>query len=76
MPDRPGAWLTTVARRNALDVMRRRQMFEAKLPLLLSLNRAVAVSMVDGPEAALALSDDAAEQEFLAEPVRSTQPTP
>ncbi|MET0513679.1 MAG: DUF6596 domain-containing protein [Thermoleophilaceae bacterium] len=34
-PDRPGAWLTTVARRNALNVMRRRRTLEAKLPLLL-----------------------------------------
>jgi RNA polymerase sigma-70 factor (ECF subfamily) len=34
LPDRPGAWLTTVARRNALNRMRRRQTLEAKLPLL------------------------------------------
>ncbi len=33
-PDRPGAWLTTVARRNALNLMRRQQTLEAKLPLL------------------------------------------
>jgi RNA polymerase sigma-70 factor, ECF subfamily len=35
VPDRPGAWLTTVARRNALNVMRRRRTLETKLPLLL-----------------------------------------
>jgi RNA polymerase sigma-70 factor, ECF subfamily len=35
VPERPGAWLTTVARRNALNVMRRRHTLEAKLPLLL-----------------------------------------
>jgi RNA polymerase sigma-70 factor, ECF subfamily len=35
VPDRPAAWLTTVARRAALNVRRRRQTFEAKLPLLL-----------------------------------------
>jgi RNA polymerase sigma-70 factor (ECF subfamily) len=35
VPDRPGAWLTTVARRNALNVMRRRQTLESKVPLLL-----------------------------------------
>jgi RNA polymerase sigma-70 factor, ECF subfamily len=35
VPDRPAAWLTTVARRAALNVRRRQQTFEAKLPLLL-----------------------------------------
>jgi RNA polymerase sigma-70 factor (ECF subfamily) len=35
VPERPGAWLTTVARRNALNVMRRRRTLETKLPLLL-----------------------------------------
>jgi RNA polymerase sigma-70 factor (ECF subfamily) len=35
VPDRPGAWLTTVARRNALNAMRRGRTLTAKLPLLL-----------------------------------------
>ncbi|BCJ57785.1 RNA polymerase subunit sigma-24 [Micromonospora endophytica] len=35
VPDRPGAWLTATARRKALDVLRRRQVLRAKLPLLL-----------------------------------------
>jgi RNA polymerase sigma-70 factor (ECF subfamily) len=35
VPARPGAWLTTVARRNALNVLRRGRTLEAKLPLLL-----------------------------------------
>lgn len=35
VPDRPGAWLTTVARRGALNARRRRQTLESKLPLLL-----------------------------------------
>jgi len=35
VPDRPGAWLTTVARRLALNALRRRRTLEAKLPLLL-----------------------------------------
>ncbi|MFI6511178.1 RNA polymerase sigma factor [Streptosporangium sp. NPDC050855] len=35
VPDRPGAWLTTVARRNALNAIRRRRTLETKLPLLL-----------------------------------------
>ncbi|TCB96350.1 RNA polymerase sigma factor [Micromonospora zingiberis] len=34
VPDRPGAWLTATARRKALDVLRRRQVFRSKLPLL------------------------------------------
>jgi RNA polymerase sigma-70 factor (ECF subfamily) len=34
VPDRPGAWLTTVARRSALNVMRRRLTLESKMPLL------------------------------------------
>jgi RNA polymerase sigma-70 factor (ECF subfamily) len=35
VPDRPGAWLTTAARRTALNAMRRRRTLDAKLPLLL-----------------------------------------
>jgi len=35
VPANPGAWLTTVARRRALNVMRRGRTLEAKLPLLL-----------------------------------------
>ena len=35
VPERPGAWLTTVARRKALNVVRRRRTFDTKLPLLL-----------------------------------------
>jgi RNA polymerase sigma-70 factor, ECF subfamily len=46
LPDRPGAWLTTVARRNALNRMRRRRTLEAKLPLLVEPEDA------DGPEPA------------------------
>ncbi|MFI6298970.1 RNA polymerase sigma factor [Nonomuraea sp. NPDC050790] len=34
VPERPGAWLTTVARRGALNVMRRERTLAAKLPLL------------------------------------------
>ena len=34
VPERPGAWLTTVARRTALNVMQRRRRLESKLPLL------------------------------------------
>jgi RNA polymerase sigma-70 factor (ECF subfamily) len=35
VPQRPGAWLTTTARRNALTAMARRTTLQAKLPLLL-----------------------------------------
>ncbi len=35
VPERPGAWLTTVARRRALDVLRRNARFARSLPLLL-----------------------------------------
>ena len=34
VPDRPGAWLTTAARRRALDALRREQTLRAKLPLI------------------------------------------
>ncbi|MET9830110.1 sigma-70 family RNA polymerase sigma factor [Streptomyces sp. NPDC006385] len=34
VPSRPGAWLTTVARRRALDALRRHDTFRGKLPLL------------------------------------------
>jgi RNA polymerase sigma-70 factor (ECF subfamily) len=34
VPDRPGAWLTTVARRRAMDLIHRQDTFRAKLPLL------------------------------------------
>jgi RNA polymerase sigma-70 factor, ECF subfamily len=35
VPDKPGAWLTTVARRRALNAMARRRTLSRKLPLLL-----------------------------------------
>jgi RNA polymerase sigma-70 factor (ECF subfamily) len=35
VPDRPGAWLTTAARRNALTVLSRGEKLKARLPLLI-----------------------------------------
>jgi RNA polymerase sigma-70 factor (ECF subfamily) len=35
VPDRPGAWLTTVARRRALDLLRREATLTRRLPLLI-----------------------------------------
>jgi RNA polymerase sigma factor (sigma-70 family) len=35
IPERPGGWLTTAARRRALDVIRRQATLRSKLPLLL-----------------------------------------
>jgi len=34
VPAKPGAWLTTTAKRKALDILRREQTFRSKLPLL------------------------------------------
>jgi RNA polymerase sigma-70 factor (ECF subfamily) len=42
VPDNPGAWLTTAARRRAVDVLRRETTFRSKLPLLIE---------SDGPDA-------------------------
>jgi RNA polymerase sigma-70 factor (ECF subfamily) len=34
IPAKPGAWLTATAKRKAIDTLRRRQVFRAKMPLL------------------------------------------
>jgi RNA polymerase sigma-70 factor, ECF subfamily len=47
VPARPGAWLTTVARRIALNAMARRRTLQAKLPLLLEHE---AIEMDEPPE--------------------------
>ena len=36
IPDRPGAWLTTIARNRALDVLRRESAFRRAMPLLVT----------------------------------------
>jgi RNA polymerase sigma-70 factor (ECF subfamily) len=50
VPDRPGAWLTSVARNRALDVLRRESLFRRALPLL--------VGDATGPGADEGLEDD------------------
>jgi RNA polymerase sigma-70 factor, ECF subfamily len=47
VPERPGAWLTTIARNRARDVLRRESVFRRAMPLL------VAEPSVPGPEDAL-----------------------
>jgi RNA polymerase sigma-70 factor, ECF subfamily len=49
VPARPGAWLTTVARRNALNALARHDTLQSKLPLLVSPEEEVAVAGSPGP---------------------------
>src|SRR5258708_37863463 len=60
VPESPGAWLMATAKHRALDHMRRGGMLERK-----HLNRAVAVGMADGPEAAQAIVDRLAHEPAL-----------
>jgi RNA polymerase sigma-70 factor, ECF subfamily len=57
VPDRPGAWLTTVARRRALNLLRRRETLARKLPLLVVPEGAGAPAPPASGEAA-AIPDD------------------
>jgi RNA polymerase sigma-70 factor, ECF subfamily len=57
VPDRPGAWLTTVARRRALNLLRRRETLARKLPLLVVPEEAGAPAPPASGEAA-AIPDD------------------
>ncbi|MFJ7216311.1 RNA polymerase sigma factor [Amycolatopsis sp. NPDC098790] len=52
VPDRPGAWLTTVARRTALNGVRHREVLRRKLPLL------VEPDVAEPPEPAGPIPDD------------------
>jgi len=55
VPDRPGAWLTTVARRTGLNLLQRRRTLETKLPLLIDRRTPSAADGVDvGEEPAIA----------------------
>jgi RNA polymerase sigma-70 factor (ECF subfamily) len=48
VPDNPGAWLTTAARRKAIDALRRDQTLRAKLPLLVEPVDDERVELFDG----------------------------
>jgi RNA polymerase sigma-70 factor (ECF subfamily) len=52
VPARPGAWLTTVARRRAMDLIRRNDTLRAKLPLL------AGPGLDEGPDAAIEAAED------------------
>ncbi|WP_239165538.1 RNA polymerase sigma factor [Catellatospora citrea] len=49
VPANPAAWLTTAARRRAVDAIRREQTLRSKLPLLLEPEEAVEDAAVDRP---------------------------
>ena len=49
IPDNPGAWLTTTARRRAIDVLRRGATLRGKLPLLIEPAAPVPSSAAPGP---------------------------
>jgi RNA polymerase sigma factor (sigma-70 family) len=56
VPARPGAWLTTVARRRAMDLIRRNDTLRAKLPLLAG--PGLEGGLERGPEALIEAAED------------------
>lgn len=52
IPDNPEAWLTTTAKRRAMDAVRREQTFRSKLPLLVEPEETGAEVSIDEPAAA------------------------
>jgi RNA polymerase sigma-70 factor, ECF subfamily len=59
VPSSPGAWLTTAARRRALDLRRRDRTLRAKLPLLVGTERVAAPGDdAEGAEEASVIPDD------------------
>jgi RNA polymerase sigma-70 factor, ECF subfamily len=50
IPAKPGAWLTATAKRKAIDTLRRRQVFRAKMPLLVEPDEAD-MNDLDEPDA-------------------------
>ena len=55
VPDKPGAWLTTAARRRALDLLRREETLARKLPLLVAERAGAAADMSTIPDDRLRL---------------------
>jgi predicted RNA polymerase sigma factor len=49
-PTNPAAWLTTVAKRRALDALRRQRTSRAKLPLLVALEATLDEDLVVGAQ--------------------------
>ncbi len=58
VPDRPGAWLLTVARRRAIDRVRRSKRFEDRLPLLIEQVRDAEGRQLDPSEPTRDVADD------------------
>jgi RNA polymerase sigma-70 factor (ECF subfamily) len=56
VPARPGAWLTTVAKRTALNLLRRQKRLDAKLPLLVEQEDAAPAT--NGDAEAASIPDD------------------
>jgi RNA polymerase sigma factor (sigma-70 family) len=52
IPDNPAAWLTTIAKRRAMDAVRRERAFRSKLPLLVEPEKTVDDEVVMGQQAA------------------------
>jgi RNA polymerase sigma-70 factor, ECF subfamily len=50
IPRNPAAWLTTTAKRRAMDAIRRDQTFRSKLPLLVEPEEEEAVELAEDPE--------------------------
>ncbi len=51
IPDNPAAWLTTIAKRRAMDALRRERAFRSKLPLLVEPEKTVNDEVVMGQQA-------------------------
>jgi RNA polymerase sigma-70 factor (ECF subfamily) len=59
VPDRPAAWLLTTARRRAIDLLRRRQTYAAKLAVLkVEAERAESERLTGAPQGADVIGDD------------------